>query len=331
MESLENYKNEDKKVSIIVPVFNVKNYIKRCIESIINQTYSNIEIILVDDGSTDNSGNICDEYAKKDKRVKVIHKNNGGLSSSRNVGINISSGKYLCFIDSDDYIENDMIEYLYRGMKKYDVDIVSCGFSNIYTNGNKECITIPKEDIIYSKKEALDIHLLSGYIDDITCNKMFKKELYENIRYPEGYLYEDMITTYKLIDKANKVALCPESKYNYCRRWDSIGGTKFNDKTLFLLKACDEAVEFVLEKYPELVNIKIAQVNWYIVVINKMILAKKVDKKLVKTIKKMIKNIKKEIIKTEYLNKTRKFQILIFYYSFSLYKIIYSNYVKKYR
>ena len=223
MKNSENYKIKNEKVSVIVPVYNVEKYLKRCLDSIIDQTYSNIEIILIDDGSTDNSGTICDRYTKNDKRIIVIHKENGGLSSARNAGIEIATGKYLCFIDSDDYIENDMIEYLYCGIKKYDVDIATCGFSNIYSTGRKECITIPKEDIIYSKKDALDIHLLSGYIDDITCNKMFKKKLYENIRYPEGYLYEDMITTYKLINKANKVALRPNSKYNYCKRNDSIG------------------------------------------------------------------------------------------------------------
>ena len=311
MENLENSKNKNEKISVIVPIYNVEKYLKRCLESILNQTYTNIEIILVDDGSTDNSGIICDKYAEKDERIIIIQKENGGLSSARNTGIDISTGEYLCFVDSDDYIENDMIEYLYCGIKKYNVDIAVCGFSIIYSNGRKKCITIPKNDIIYSKMDALDIHLLSGYIDDITCNKIFKKQLYENIRYPEGYLYEDMITTYKLINKANRVALCPKSKYNYCRRGDSIGGTTFNDKTLFLLRACDEAVNFVLDKYPKLINVKIAQINWYLVVVNKMIFAKKVDKNLI--------------------NETRKFQMLLFYYSFYLYKIIYSSYIRRYR
>ena len=323
--------NNNDKISIIVPVYNVEKYLARCLDSIIDQTYTNIEIILVDDGSLDESGKICDEYAKKDKRIKVIHKQNGGLSSARNSGIEMASGKYVCFIDSDDYIEKDMIEYLYKGVKKYHADIVVCGLSNIYSNGKIECATIPREDIIYNRKQALDIHLLTGYIDHVICDKIYKKELFNDIKFPEGKIYEDMMTTYKLIDKVDKVVLRPDSKYNYCRRSDSISEKRYSKNTLVLLEVCDQAVSFVLKKYPDLQNVKIAQIHWYIVLMNKMILARETNDDLVKTIKRKIKLNKRKIIMTPYLTKMRKTQMLLFYYCFPLYKVLYCSYVRKNR
>ena len=160
MEKLGEKMKNDIKISVIVPIYKVEKYLRRCIDSIINQTFKNIEIILVNDGSPDNCPKICEEYKNKDNRIIIINQENQGLSVARNSGIRIARGQYLVFIDSDDYIEEDMIEYLYEGIVKYDVDISCCGYVAVYDNGIKEKITVPSEDTIYKKEEALNILLL---------------------------------------------------------------------------------------------------------------------------------------------------------------------------
>lgn len=322
---------DDYKVTVVVPVYNVENYLNRCINSIINQTLKEIEIILVDDGSTDKSGEICDEYLKKDNRIKVIHQKNLGLSAARNSGIKIAKSDYICFIDSDDYIETDMLAYLYKKALEYKSDIACCGFSNIYENGRKEKVTIPDGDMTFSTEEALDIHLLSGYIDVVAWNKLYKTSLFKEIKYPEGMLYEDMLTTYRLIDTAKLISLHSDSKYFYCKRKNSIGGTDFSEKTLRLLNACDQVLEYVLEKYPHLENIKVSRIQWYMVVLNKMIISNKIDKKLVKRIKKMIIKDKKIILKNKYLNNIRKYQILLLLINYKIYGFFYKKFILKYR
>lgn len=321
----------DYKVTVVVPVYNVEIYLNRCINSIINQTLKEIEIILVDDGSTDQSGKICDDYLEKDKRIKVIHQKNMGLSCARNAGIKIASADYICFIDSDDYIEIDMLEYLYEKALKYKSDIICCGFSSIYENGKKEKITIPNGDMFFSIEEALDIHLLSGYIDVVAWNKLYKTSLFDKIKYPDGMLYEDMLTTYKLISQSKLISLHPDSKYFYCKRKNSIGGTDFSEKTLKLVDACDQVLKYVLNKYPHLENIRVSKIQWYIVVLNKMITANKVDKEFVKKIKKMIARDRKIILRNKYLNSMRKCQILLLLVNYKVYELFYKKFILKYR
>lgn len=323
--------SETKQITVVIPVYNVESYLRRCIDSIVCQTIKNIDIILVDDGSTDNSGKICDEYREIDNRIKVVHQKNQGLSAARNVGIKMAKTKYICFIDSDDYVEKDMLEYLYEGTLQSGADIVCCGFTNIYENGEIEKITIPDNDVLFSKEEALDIHLFSGYIEVVAWNKLYKLELFNNITYPEGKLYEDMLTTYKLIDKSNCVLLRPDSKYYYCKRNNSIGGVAFSRKTLSLIDACDTDIEYISNKYNNLKNIKVSKIQWYIIVCNKAILSDKKIEILIKKIKKMIIQNFRVIVFNKYLNRTRKFQILLFLVSYKLYKKLYKKFVLKHR
>ena len=183
-------------ISVIIPVYGVEKYIAQCLDSIINQTYKNLEIILVDDGSPDACPKLCDEYSKIDKRIKVIHKKNGGLSDARNVGIDICKGNYITFVDSDDWIEKDMIEQLYSLINKFSADISICNF--LRTSDEKMKIFNKNEKIkCYNKYEAIR-ELLKGHkIQDYAWNKMYKKEVFYNIRYPKGRNMEDKGTTYK--------------------------------------------------------------------------------------------------------------------------------------
>ena len=203
-------------ISIIVPIYKVETYIKKCVDSILNQAYKNLEVILVDDGSPDNCGDICDEYSLIDNRVKTIHKKNGGLSSARNAGLDVASGDYIGFVDSDDWIESDMYESLYKTLTERKADISVCG-RYIVEDGRITTISDTEEVQVFTKQEALSQLVLDEYngIKNFAWDKLYKKELFENIRYPEGKYYEDIFTTYKLFSLSNMIAEIKSPKYYY--------------------------------------------------------------------------------------------------------------------
>ena len=208
-------------ISVIIPVYKVEKYVERCIQSVINQTYENLQIILVDDGSPDNCGKICDEYAKKDHRIEVIHKSNGGLSDARNKGLEIAKGEYIGFVDSDDYIEADMYEVLYNLLKQYNADVSICNFYTV----SQGKISIKNADNginEYNRIEILKEILLDRNIQSYAWNKLYKKELFDEIKYPIGKKYEDIGTTFFLLEKCNKVVVTGKSEYYYINRQDSI-------------------------------------------------------------------------------------------------------------
>ncbi len=232
-------------VSIIVPVYNVEKYIKKCVDSLITQTYSNLEIILVNDGSPDNSGKICDEYAQSDSRIKVIHKANGGLSDARNTGIDIAEGQYIFFLDSDDWIDCQCIEKLHNLIKTRDADIAMCDFLPVIS----EKIEQISEDYViyeYTNLEALSEYISKNYIQMvISCGKLFNKNLFADARFPKGTYHEDEFTTHNLIYKSNKIVFTTEKLYFYLKRSDSITESGYNlKKELDFLEAYEKRAEF---------------------------------------------------------------------------------------
>lgn len=238
-------------VSVIIPVYNVENDLERCIVSILNQTYRNIEIVLIDDGSPDKCPKICDEYSKKDKRIKVIHKINGGLSDARNAGIDVASGKYITCVDSDDYVTNDYVEYLYKLIVKYEADMSICSHEAVYINSVKQFKSDCKECCMDSET-ALKKMLYHQNYDVSAWAKMYDKKLFKNIRYPVGRAFEDAATTYKIIDKSKKIAFGYESKYKYIIRPNSIVTSNFNISKFDLITSTNEMCDFIKEKYPNL-------------------------------------------------------------------------------
>lgn len=214
------------KISIIVPIYNVEKYIRRCIESILNQTYTNFELILIDDGSTDSSGVICDEYANKDNRIKVIHKENGGLSSARNAGLDIATGEYISFVDGDDYIAEDMIEKLYNSITGNNADIAVCNYKCVDENGN--CLDnlnkgTPIITTVYSKNDYFrNLACKKYYYYVIACNKLYKKDLFKGIRYPLGKLCEDNHIIDSLVEQCSVISSIKDSLYFYVQRNGSI-------------------------------------------------------------------------------------------------------------
>lgn len=215
-------------ISIIVPIYNVEAYLAKCINSIISQTYGNLEIFLVDDGSPDRCGFISDEYAKQDARIKVIHKKNGGLSDARNVAIDVAKGEYITFVDSDDYVANDYVESLYKLIVENDaqMSITRCipffeGMEPVHTRQAK----ITK---VFDTYNALISLFYQKDFDNAAWAKMYHCSLFKSgIRYPKGWLYEDLPTTYKLMMLCNKIAFSSYENYYYLLRKDSIEGAPF--------------------------------------------------------------------------------------------------------
>ena len=208
-------------ISIIIPVYKVEKYLEKCIQSVINQTYENLQIILVDDGSPDNCGKICDEYAERDQRIEVIHKSNGGLSDARNKGLEIAKGEYIGFVDSDDYIEADMYEVLYNLLKQYNADVSICNFYTV-SQGKIAIKNVDSGIKEYTRIEILKEILLDNNIQSYAWNKLYKKDLFDEIKYPVGKKYEDIGTTFYLLEKCNKVVVTGKPEYYYINRQDSI-------------------------------------------------------------------------------------------------------------
>lgn len=208
-------------ISIIIPVYKVEKYLEKCIQSVIKQTYENLQIILVDDGSPDNCGKICDEYAKKDHRIEIMHKSNGGLSDARNKGLEIAKGEYIGFVDSDDYIESDMYEVLYNLLKQSNADVSICNFYTV-SQGKSAIKNVDNGIKEYNRIEILKEILLDNNIQSYAWNKLYKKKLFDEIKYPVGKKYEDIGTTFYLLEKCNKVVVTGKPEYYYINRQDSI-------------------------------------------------------------------------------------------------------------
>lgn len=242
-------------VSVVIPVYNVEPYLHECVTSVVEQTYTNIEIILVDDGSTDSSGTLCDEFALSDSRICVFHKKNGGLSDARNYGIRRSHGSLISFIDSDDYVSPDYIMHLYQALVRGKTDIATTSIC-IFREGEppKEHKRDTAEFHVYDACEALEDMLYMRHLEPNAFPKIYKKELFDTIQYPVGKLYEDIATTTKLIDKAGKIAYLDENDYYYRIRPNSIQTASFNPKKLDLLDQLNVVKSIVQTKYPSAIN-----------------------------------------------------------------------------
>ncbi|SFG65331.1 glycosyltransferase family 2 protein [Oribacterium sp. WCC10] len=205
-------------ISVIVPVYNVEPYLRKCLDSIVNQTYKDLEILVIDDGSTDGCGKICDEYGEKDKRIRVFHTENRGLSAARNLGLDEAKGDWIGFVDSDDWIDEDMYEALYDRALETGADVVECGYYSEYQNSTVENI---KEDVVFTGENAV-LMLLQGKLSNTVWSKLWRNVCFKNLRFPVGRLFEEYAITYRLLYDAEKVCAIHSSKYHYFQRSDSI-------------------------------------------------------------------------------------------------------------
>ena len=293
-------------LSVIVPVYNVEQYLPECIESIINQEFRNLEIILINDGSPDRSPQICDSYAKKDRRIKVIHQANQGLSEARNIGIENATGEYVSFVDSDDIISRWMYSAMLKVAKENDLDLVSCGIID-FRDGEK---IIDKNErlnyVIIDSREALSHYMYEKYdIHVISCNKIFRKSIFDDIRFQKGMLFEDFIPITQTIIRSGRMASMENKYYYYRKRSDSINGKQFIskdfDKKIMDLSYAVEGAYRIVEAYDKEISKKMmpAIIKAKTSIINKMILSNSIDVSYVSNVQELVKKNKSTILRNK--------------------------------
>lgn len=240
-------------VSVIIPVYNVEKYLNRCVKSIVEQTYKCLEIILVDDGSLDQCPYICDEWSQRDNRVRVLHKSNGGLSDARNAGLSVATGKYIAFVDSDDWVHESYIEQLYAAIKKYNVGIAACDVSLVYDENQQKMISSPSIKV-YEREEALCTLINGKTFRAVVWNKLYNKELLEKERFEIGRYHEDEFFTYRILGKVPKMVFVDAELYYYFQREGSIMNS-ISYKHLDYLDAYINRINYFRHDFPILYKI----------------------------------------------------------------------------
>lgn len=309
-------------ISVIVPVYNVEKYLERCVKSIAAQTYKDLEILLIDDGSTDKSGKMCDDFQQTDSRIKAFHKQNGGLSDARNYGIEHSAGEFISFVDSDDYIDEKMLETLHRLITENDADLAVCSAMDVFEG--KEVTQVKEiKEFNLNKVESYK-YMLRGDGIPSACNKLYKRQTVGNVRFPVGKLYEDGFFTPQILKRVEKTAVTSKPMYYYFRRADSITTKPFRKGDLDVIEAYDKCVKQVKELCPEaLPYAEFRYRNAYFNVLDKMLMRD--DCKEIPEYKQVVKYLKKhtvQIVKDPGFGKMRRIAAVALKFSVPLYKKI---------
>ena len=309
-------------ISVIVPVYNVEKYLERCVKSIVAQTYKDLEILLIDDGSTDKSGKMCDDFQQTDSRIKAFHKQNGGLSDARNYGIEHSAGEFISFVDSDDYIDEKMLETLHRLITENDADLAVCSAMDVFEG--KEVTQVKEiKEFNLNKVESYK-YMLRGDGIPSACNKLYKRQTVGDVKFPVGKLYEDGFFTPQILKKVEKTAVTSKPMYYYFRRADSITTKPFRKGDLDVIEAYDKCVKQVKELCPEaLPYAEFRYRNAYFNVLDKMLMRD--DCKEIPEYKQVVKYLKKhtaQIVKDPGFGKMRKIAAVALKFSVPLYKKI---------
>lgn len=308
---MRNYR-ENILISVIIPVYNVELYLKKCLDSVLKQNFIGYELILVDDGSTDNSGRICDIYREKDERVIVLHKENGGLSDARNKGINAAKGKYITFIDSDDYVDENYLTYLFNMIVEYKADMSICTI--VRTNEHERNCHNNNDEIvlIMDASRAIELSLYQKYIDVSACGKLYKRSLFENIRFPVSKIYEDLDTTYKLYGECDRIVFGNKERYYYVERPNSITGETFSDNDFVPIRIMDELYRSVIHKYEGLENACIRRkCIIYVEIIKKAFKTEARNRKQVKHLREVLRITSKHVLVDKKTSIKDKIKILL--------------------
>lgn len=317
-------------ISVIIPIYNVSQYLNRCLKSVADQTYKNLEIILVNDGSTDNSMGIIKKWARKDCRIKVINQKNKGLSGARNTGIKFAKGDYLTFIDADDYVTNDYVSYLYGLLKQnnFKSNLAICSLIKVFADSNKTQNMGNGKITTLSGKNCLEKMCYDDLVDTCAYAKLGKRTLYDENFFPEGKLFEDIGSTYKLFEKCNTVECGFEGKYYYVIRNNSIVTSKFTMKKLDLLEMTDQMAHDVTKRYPDLESAtKRRQVYARFSTLNQTLSEKNVEdvqKKLIEYIKENMK----ELINNPLLPRRDRMAYFLLEFGLPIYSFAWKQYLK---
>lgn len=308
------------KISVVLPVYKVEKYLNRSVQAVCNQTYENLEIILVDDGSPDNCPIICDEWKEKDKRIVVIHKENGGLSDARNVGTLHATGEYITFVDPDDNVTSTYVEYLYELIKKYNTKMALCTHTVCFENG-KKLVYGDESDECLDAEKCLERMLYHDVIDTSAWAKLYETRMAKNILYPKGKLFEDIGTTYRFFIESGRIACGYKSQYFYMIRKNSIVSGDFNPHKLDMLEMTDQMADKVIRRYPNLRNAVVRrQVYARFSTLNQMLDVNGYHEER-KAIIRFIKQYKKEILNDKRSPKRDKIAVRLLSMGYPIYKM----------
>lgn len=241
------------KVSVIIPIYNVEQYLIRCVESVMSQSYSHLEIILVDDGSPDKCPEICDLLSREDARIKVIHKENGGLSSARNAGLDVATGDYIAFVDSDDYIDKSMIEIMIVAVEKYGVPVACCGRVRVSNTNQNLMFNLPKEKVLTGEQAIKEV-LLGGCVEEAAWDKLYKADIFKNRRFPLGEINEDVVQTIEILGACKSIVHVGKPLYYYCENIGSITQNGYDRRKTSIIKHLDQIRKYLEKEYPKLNN-----------------------------------------------------------------------------
>ena len=316
-------------ISIIVPIYKVEPYLRQCVDSILRQTYRDIEVLLIDDGSTDDTGILCDHLALKDGRIRVYHKSNGGLSDARNYGIDRARGEYFTFIDSDDYITLDYLSYLKRLIDKVsNCKLSICSIYNVFSTNGKVVDNGNGQEMVLSPEKCLEMMCYHHLVDTCAYAKLYHRSLFDNVKYPKGKLFEDIGTTYKLIEQCDQISCGFEPKYYYVLRPGSIVNCSYSPKKLDLLEMTDQMAADVSARFPSLKNAVLRrQVYARFSTVNQMLDVKNTDalserKKLIMFIHEHEKSVNRDVLAP----RRDKVAIKLLHLGFPVYRFFWKSY-----
>jgi glycosyltransferase involved in cell wall biosynthesis len=301
-------------ISVIVPVFNTELYLSKCVESILAQSYRNLEIIIINDGSTDRSRDICLRFVQQDNRIVYLeHEQNRGLSSARNSGLNRASGQYISFIDSDDFIHETFIDMLYNACITNFVDVSVCGMILMSENGEENPVTV-KALRKWSSKDAISRLLIWDELDGSVCDKLFKKELFDNLRFTSGRIAEDLPVTMNILCRVGNIVHTGNPLYFYFQRTSSISKQVFKLEKMSVLNSASEVRNMVMDLYPNLKNMADFYYNTHLIYLVDL-LATSVDKNKFKSqyhcLKKQLIKALFSILSNEYFRSRKKIKAII--------------------
>lgn len=312
-------------ISVIVPVFNVEDYVGKCLDSIINQTYKNLEIIVINDGSNDGSGKICNNYAKKDERIKVIHQKNGGLSNARNTGINIAKGEYLAFIDSDDWVDGVYLQTLYHDIRQHQCDIAMVKHIIEYQRARID--TSSSSEYELEPEVCLSKMLYDDDVDISAWGKLYASKLFKSIRFPDGKCYEDSATTYKLIMGSTKIYMHSLPLYHYNKTNSSSITNNFDEKTLNLINETKTMTKDIAQQFPNLQKACERRLMWaHLSVLTKIATCKKANKEHIAKIINYIKKNSTQVLSNPYIPRRDKVGIKLACHGYLTFKYCWKIY-----
>ena len=264
-------------ISVIVPVYKVEPYLDKCISSIVNQTYKNLEIILVDDGSPDNCPAMCEAWAEKDSRIRVIHKTNGGLSDARNAGMTVATGELMAFVDSDDWIAPDMYEHLYRRLAEDNSDIAACGVQMVWEDKTPSRTLTREGSCVLNQEEAMRAIIEESWLKQPVWYKLYKTDLIRDILFPMGKCHEDVFWSYQAVGSAKKVSVSDHIGYYYLQRGGSIMGEGYSVKRLDAIEAKEQRCAYMYKRFPALSALSIKDL-WFTCIYQGQLALRALDK-----------------------------------------------------